>query len=116
MANPDALLNTIRDLMDRMQDRELRAADTNLPADRLLDDLVYHLAALDEQLSSGGALPREWNVRLHRAADVEGWDMDRGEFIKTSSRFTRLIPPYDRGRARRVAQRARLSDLRRRRK
>jgi len=106
MASPDALLNTIRDLIRRTEDRETRAASTNLPADSLLDDLLYHLAALDDQLSAGGALPREWNVRP-RQADVEGWDMDRDDFVQAGQRFTRLIPQYDRGRARRHASRAR---------
>lgn len=115
MANPDALLNTIRDLMNRMEDRETRAASTNLPADTLLDDLLYHLAALDEQLSRGGPLPRCWNMRPQRRADVEGWDQSRDEFIQTGGRFTRLIPNYDRGRARRIAARSRLARLRNRR-
>ena len=113
MANSDALLNTIRDLIDRIETRETRSARTNLPADQLLDDLVYHLAALDEQLSRGGALPRCWNVRPGRTADVEGWDLDRDEFVQVGQRFTRLIPNYDRGRARRIASRSRLDRLRR---
>jgi len=105
MLNSTALLNTIRDLMNRIESREVRAAETNMPADNLLDDLLYHLAALDEQLSRGGPLPREWNVRPNHKADVEGWEMKRSEFVQAGTRFTRLIPPYDRSKARRAAAR-----------
>ena len=105
MANPNALLNTIRQTVKRIEDREIRAAATNMPSDNLLDDLLYYVAALDDQLSAGGPLPRCWNVRPNHKADVEAWDLDREDFVRVGKRFTRLIPPYDKGRARRAARR-----------
>ncbi|KKN66701.1 hypothetical protein LCGC14_0468870 [marine sediment metagenome] len=100
MANSDALLSTIRSLVSRAEDRQYRAGSA---ADPLVDDLLYWVAALDDQLSCGAPLPREWNVRPNRSADVEGWDMERADFVQAGKRFTRLIPNYDRGRARRAA-------------
>lgn len=95
MAHPDALLRTIRQIMARVENREIRAAETNMPPDPLLDDLIFHMALLDEQLSEGGPLPRSWDVRPERRADVEGWEMERGDFVDVGGQFTPLIPNYD---------------------
>lgn len=98
MANPTALLNTIRSLVAQIEQAQLRNASVTT---ELVDDLAFYVAALDDQLSVGGALPRAWNVRPGRKADVEGWDLERDEFVRMGRRFTRLIPPYDKGRVRR---------------
>ena len=100
MAHPDAILQTLRDLlydMDRHQWRD--AAVTTV----LADDLAYWFDQLDDHLTRGGQLPHEWQQRRRRA-DVEGWDMERNEFVRMGRRFTRLIPDYDKGRARRTAR------------
>lgn len=104
MANSTALLNTIRQLIRQIeQPQRSRAAHVTT---QLADDLAYCVAALDEQLAHGGPLPRAWNVRPSRHADVEAFDLDREEFVRMGSRFVRLIPDYDRGRARRRARRS----------
>ena len=102
VANPTALLNTIRQLVRQIERQQLRSAHVTTA---VADDLAYCVAALDEQLSAGAALPREWNVLPSRTADVEAFDLDRDEFVRLGRRFTRLIPPYDRGRAHRRARR-----------
>jgi hypothetical protein len=104
MANQNALLNTIRRLVRRIEQHQMRNADVTT---ELADDLAYCVAALDDLLSSGAPLPQEWDVPVKRTADVDGWNMEREEFIRTSRPFTHLIPAYDRGRVRRLISRHR---------
>ena len=96
MASPNALLNTMRQLVAQINNAQRRDAHVSTA---LADDLAFICEALDDQLSAGMSLPTEWNVRPLRQADVEGWTMDRKEFRRLGKRFTRLIPDYDRGRA-----------------
>jgi hypothetical protein len=110
MAHPDAILQTLRQLLAQMDRHQWRDAQVTTA---LADDLAFWFDQLDDHLSRGGVLPREWNVRPQRSADVEGWDMPREEFVRLGSRFARLIPNYDRGRARRAAARHRTKARRR---
>lgn len=104
MAHPDAILGTLRQLLGKLDRHQWRDAAVTTA---LADELAFWFDQLDDQLSRGGALPREWNVRPERSADVEAWDLPRDECVRLGSRFTRLIPDYDRGRARRIARRRR---------
>jgi len=98
MNNPNELLKEARRCTDKIL--RLSATDNNLhiASDMVsaAEELAVAMDALDSWLISGGTLPVDWNVQQPKYADVECWDLPRGEFKNIGKRFTRLIPNYRR--------------------
>lgn len=108
MAHPDAILQTLRQKLAELDRHQWRDANVTTA---LADDLAFWFDQLDDHLTRGGQPPQEWLAgRSQRSADVEGWDMERADFVRLGRRFTRLIPDYDRGRARRAMRRHQRND------